>query len=113
MAGRAPFAGAVSIIVQIELPIPASWSAGKTADAINGDVHPTARPDLDNFLKAVLDAINGVVVADDAQVIEIAARKTYSVTPKTVLTIHPIPERAHTAALVPDFLFGGLNTEGK
>lgn len=88
MAGRTPFTGAVKIIARFELPIPASWSARKRADAITGEIHPTAKPDLDNFLKAVLDAINGIVVGDDAQVTEIRASKIYSLAPKTILTVH-------------------------
>ena len=47
---------------------------------------------LDNFLKAAIDAINGVIVVDDAQITTISARKIYGVSPKTVLTIHPRPE---------------------
>lgn len=35
------------------------------------------RPDLDNLVKFLLDAINGVVFADDAQVCKISASKLY------------------------------------
>jgi len=39
--------------------------------ALAGEIAPTARPDLDNYIKAALDAINTIVVTDDAQVVEI------------------------------------------
>ena len=39
---------------------------------------PTRKPDLDNVLKAVADALNGVAYHDDSQVVEIAARKSFS-----------------------------------
>lgn len=39
--------------------------------------YPTSRPDLDNYLKALLDAFNGVVLKDDSQVVEFFARKQY------------------------------------
>ena len=42
-----------------------------------GVVWPTGRPDTDNITKAALDALNGMVVRDDAQVVEIAATKRY------------------------------------
>ena len=97
MAGRKPFTGAVKIIARFELPIPTSWSARKRADAITGEIHPTAKPDLDNFLKAVLDAINGIIVGDDVQVTEIRAKKIYGLAPKTVLTIEQADGRGVAA----------------
>ena len=90
MAGRKPFTGAVKIVARFELPIPTSWPVRKRADAIAGEVHPAAKPDLDNFVKAALDAINGIVIADDAQVVEVAAKKVYGASPKTVLTATPL-----------------------
>jgi Holliday junction resolvase RusA-like endonuclease len=39
--------------------------------------YPTARPDLDNYLKLVFDALNGVLFVDDSQIVEIGARKLY------------------------------------
>lgn len=37
----------------------------------------TSRPDLDNIVKAVLDALNGIVFDDDAAVCELVAFKKY------------------------------------
>ena len=87
MAGRRPIKGAVKLTVRFEIRIPPSWSVAQRARAIAGLIPPTAKPDLDNFLKAALDAINGIVVTDDAQVIEIDARKIYGVAPKTIMTV--------------------------
>jgi Holliday junction resolvase RusA-like endonuclease len=87
MAGRQPIDVPVRIELLVELPVPASWSKRKTADAITGHIRPTSRPDVDNFLKAILDTINTIVVADDAQVVEVYAKKKFSVAPKMVATI--------------------------
>jgi Holliday junction resolvase RusA-like endonuclease len=38
---------------------------------------PTARPDLDNYVKLVLDALNHVLWLDDSQVCEMGIRKMY------------------------------------
>jgi Holliday junction resolvase RusA-like endonuclease len=38
---------------------------------------PMVRPDLDNYLKAFLDAANGIAWADDAQLCTIQASKRY------------------------------------
>jgi Holliday junction resolvase RusA-like endonuclease len=86
MDGRPP----IEVPVRIELPVPASWSRRKTADAITGHIRPTSRPDVDNYLKAILDAISTIVVADDAQVVEVYAKKKFSVAPKMIATIFPL-----------------------
>jgi len=38
---------------------------------------PGVRPDLDNYIKAVMDAMNGIVWMDDGQICEITAGKYY------------------------------------
>jgi Holliday junction resolvase RusA-like endonuclease len=40
--------------------------------------HPSVRPDLDNFVKAVLDAANGILWKDDGQIVELYAFKRYA-----------------------------------
>lgn len=39
---------------------------------------PKVRPDLDNYVKSVFDAFDGIVWKDDGQVCEIEARKLYT-----------------------------------
>jgi Holliday junction resolvase RusA-like endonuclease len=87
MRGRAIITGPVKLTALFELPIPRSWSKARAAAAVVGDVLPAGRPDLDNFIKAGLDALNGVVLADDGLVVEIQARKRFSATPKVVMTV--------------------------
>jgi Holliday junction resolvase RusA-like endonuclease len=43
-------------------------------------LHPTVKPDLDNYVKAVMDALKDVW-GDDCQVVQITASKEYSLTP--------------------------------
>jgi Holliday junction resolvase RusA-like endonuclease len=38
---------------------------------------PAVRPDLDNYLKAIKDACNGLLWSDDAQIVHVDARKLY------------------------------------
>lgn len=47
----------------------------------------TDKPDVDNFVKFYLDCANGVLFADDKQIVEIKARKVYSSNPRTVIEI--------------------------
>ena len=74
----------------VELPIPASWSKRRNAAAIVGSICPTSRPDIDNYLKSAMDAINGIVVADDSLIVKVAVEKKFGVDPKLVLLVTPI-----------------------
>jgi len=94
MDGRPPIETPVRIEVLAELPIPASWSERKKAEAITGTVRPTSRPDVDNYVKAILDAINTIVVADDSQIVELHAAKKFGVSPKLVATVFAVDAAA-------------------
>ena len=54
--------------------IPKSWSKKKKEETI----WHTSRPDTDNLLKGVKDALNGIAYVDDAQVCCVSAKKQYS-----------------------------------
>lgn len=77
MRGAKPIEGAVSVVIDISICPPASWSKKKQAQALNDLIRPTGKPDLDNVAKGILDAMNGVVYLDDKQVFELTARKYY------------------------------------
>ena len=64
----------VAILAQFQ--IPKSWSKKRRDAAVIGEVFP-GRPDIDNIVKAVLDACNGVTFEDDAQVFRVMATKRY------------------------------------
>lgn len=81
MDGRDLIAGPVDVLLEIKVPIPASWSQKKQRAAQAGDVRPTGKPDIDNTCKAIFDGINQVVWKDDAQVVSVTARKRYAMVP--------------------------------
>lgn len=45
--------------------------------------YPSVRPDIDKLVRSTLDALKGVLYLDDAQVVDVAARKNYG-TPERV-----------------------------
>ena len=52
-------------------PIP-KYASKKTKELmINGYIFPTKKPDGDNIIKAILDALNGVAYRDDSQICRI------------------------------------------
>jgi len=59
----------------------------------DGPVPAPLRPDLDNLVKALKDAMNGVLWSDDAQIVVLRASKWYhgkSGAPGVYLTVIPI-----------------------
>jgi Holliday junction resolvase RusA-like endonuclease len=81
MAGAALIEGPVRAVVHMACQIPASWSWKRSAQAMRHEIRPTTKPDIDNVLKAIFDAINGVVWKDDVQVCDCQIRKYYSDSP--------------------------------
>lgn len=73
---KTPLDGPISLTVKFYMPMPTSISK-KKQDALKSKPH-LKRPDLDNLLKTVCDALNGYVWKDDSQVYLIAAAKAYS-----------------------------------
>jgi Holliday junction resolvase RusA-like endonuclease len=64
-----------------------SMSHRMRADALADRVRPISRPDVDNYSKAALDAINGVVFLDDAQVVAELIVKMYSDRPRLEIVV--------------------------
>jgi Holliday junction resolvase RusA-like endonuclease len=90
MAGRPPIALPVRAEITVDLPVPASWSMKRRNAALRGEISPTSRPDVDNYVKAALDAINEIVVADDSLVVELHALKKFSAVPMMIVTVVPL-----------------------
>lgn len=48
------------------------------------------KPDIDNYFKAVTDAVNGIMYKDDGQIAVNISRKLYSWNPRTEIEIQPL-----------------------
>lgn len=77
-ANLMPTYDAVRVRLIAHFPVPKSYTKKKRAQCLAGLIHPTAKPDIDNVLKSALDALNGVVFADDKQVFEVIIKKAYT-----------------------------------
>lgn len=77
MDGSDPFAGPVALTITATFPIPPSWKKAKQEEARAGRLWHTSKPDGDNCLKALGDALNGIVWNDDSQVSRCAFAKVY------------------------------------
>lgn len=78
-------AGLLHVDMIVHTAMPLSWPVSRCI-AFEG-CYCDKRPDLDNYLKYYLDALNGVAYADDKQVVSLYAEKRYSVTPCVEITI--------------------------
>ncbi|MBN1574537.1 MAG: RusA family crossover junction endodeoxyribonuclease [Deltaproteobacteria bacterium] len=85
-----PFEGPVVLEVVFFRGVPRSWSERKKERALSGGILPAVRPDTDNLVKLVKDALNGVFWRDDAQVVKLTAEKRYSDTPRTEVKIEEV-----------------------
>jgi Holliday junction resolvase RusA-like endonuclease len=56
--------------------------------------YPTTRPDLDNMSKKLLDALEGIVYRDDAQLVMLTKVKRFGDTPGVAIRIEALPPLA-------------------
>ncbi len=82
----------IQLTILFCLPIPASWSLKKQRRAEENAILPTTKPDLDNLVKAVKDALNGLFWHDDSQVVRYGelTGKYYDRQPKTEVIIETL-----------------------
>jgi Holliday junction resolvase RusA-like endonuclease len=80
----------VAIHVRMHFGVPQSWGRADKAAALTGILLPTTKPDADNVLKAVKDALNQIVYVDDCQVVEGTFSKRYAELPGVDVTVESI-----------------------
>jgi Holliday junction resolvase RusA-like endonuclease len=99
MKAQPPIEGPVSVRVIAAMAVPSSWSNKKRDAALAGTVRPTGKPDWDNFAK-MLDAFNGIVWVDDAQIVDGSVSKIYSEVPLLRVEIRPAAETSNELPLI-------------
>lgn len=92
MAGRPPLECALEISVSAFWQWPKSMSENKRRTY--GSQYFTARPDGDNIVKLLGDALNGIVWRDDAQIVTATISKRYGLIPQTIIRVTPLTEDA-------------------
>ncbi|MCL6661754.1 RusA family crossover junction endodeoxyribonuclease [Paenibacillus amylolyticus] len=86
-APNALLEGPLGMVLTVYRSIPKSLGKKKAALAEAGHIVPTTKPDVDNYLKGVKDALKGVIWKDDSQVVDVFARKRYSARPRIEVKI--------------------------
>lgn len=78
---------ALAVNVIFYRPIQNAISKTERKRRLTGESLPVVKPDIDNYVKAILDALNGVAFKDDSQIIALNAKKLYSDKPRTEIEI--------------------------
>lgn len=89
MRGIKPTADPVRLDVVAYFRPADSWPAWKKQAALQGLIAHTAKPDTDNIIKIVKDAMNGVLYVDDSRVSQCGwPRKLYAEKACVVISMH-------------------------
>jgi Holliday junction resolvase RusA-like endonuclease len=93
MSGYPPWSGPVALRAVFVFPRPKThYRTGKHAGEVKDNApgwKPSA-PDLDKLVRALGDAITGVVIRDDAQIVDIRAIKKWGETPGVTVHLHEV-----------------------
>ena len=84
------FEGYVKLKLDLYYSIAKSDSTKKKLMKLNNELRPNKKPDIDNVVKLVADALNEVAYKDDTQIIELRCRKFYSDIPRMEITIEDL-----------------------
>lgn len=75
-------AGEIKLKIVANIVMPQTISKSKTKQELSklGIINPLTRPDVDNYGKIILDALNKIIYLDDSQVYELTCIKKYTET---------------------------------
>jgi Holliday junction resolvase RusA-like endonuclease len=77
----------IHMVVKAYVPPLTKFKKAEREAALRGELKPTAKPDADNILKAILDALNELAYDDDRAIYRILVERIYSENPRTEVTI--------------------------
>ena len=74
---KEPLTGGLALTIEVIKAPPVSWSKKRRREAQELGLFNAKRPDLDNYIKSILDGLNGVLYKDDALVSKLTVSKRY------------------------------------
>ena len=69
--------GALEVDVDAVFTLPSSVPKWRKANMLAGREFPTVKPDMDNIIKVILDALNGLAYSDDKKVAVVVGQKRF------------------------------------
>ena len=88
--GQTLLEGQLKIDIKAYFSIPKSASKKKKQLMLEGELRPTKKPDADNILKIIGDALNDLAYKDDKQIVSANIEKFYSDEPRVQIEIKEV-----------------------
>ncbi len=85
--GTLRFEPPIVLEINAYFEIPKSYTKKKRELCAQGAIRPTCKPDIDNVVKAVADALNGVAYKDDSGIVEIRCAKRWGAPERLVVRV--------------------------
>ncbi|MFV0515810.1 MAG: RusA family crossover junction endodeoxyribonuclease [Aminipila sp.] len=82
--------GNIEMTVKAYYSIPKQTSKKKREQMAKGEILPTKKPDCDNVLKIIADALNKIAYNDDAQIVRAVVEKYFSDVPRVEVEINEL-----------------------
>lgn len=86
----------VVMMVTAYFAIPKRASKVQAQQMREGIILPTKKPDVDNILKVVADALNGFAYEDDKQVVQMGCKKLYGDVPHLIIDLQGYNKKCDT-----------------
>lgn len=96
-APKEPLLCPIQMDLTFYFDIPKTTSGVRRRQMLNGVMHHTKRPDVDNCAYLITNALKKIFYEDDSQIIDLTLHKRYGEFPKTVVKIIPIHELEKTS----------------
>lgn len=87
---RPPLMGALEVDLIFYRPVQRSLSKTERSRRLSNQSKPVVKPDVDNYVKATLDALTGVLWHDDSQIVKLVSEKRYGESGKIVISVKPV-----------------------
>lgn len=87
-----PLQGPLKVTLEFYRGMQKSLSKKEQALRLSGAHRPIVKPDLSNYIKSFEDGLNGLIWADDNEIVEMVARKYYSDHPRIEVEIEVLEE---------------------
>ena len=79
--------GRIKVSIIAYFSIPKATKKSDINEMLDNNISPTKKPDIDNIIKIVLDAMNKFAFKDDTQVTKLEVEKKYAETSKIYVKI--------------------------
>lgn len=83
-----PFEGRVQVEINANFEIPKSTKKAEKDLMLENKINPTKKPDIDNIVKIILDAMNGIAFKDDTQITKLCVEKKYAASESIIVRIN-------------------------